>query len=130
MELSAKYDEIQTQIESEDSDFTSASDRVQTEDDLCSIECKLQNLLDHAEEMSRKAASQSEVVTFSTPPIQLQPIKLPCFAGDIIEWQNFYNIFVVGSYPNKPYRHPKISLLALIIKAVSYTHLDVYKRQA
>ena len=64
MELSAKYDEIQTQIESEDSDFTSASDRVQTEDDLCSIECKLQNLLDHAEEMSKRVANQSEVVTF------------------------------------------------------------------
>ena len=63
MELSAKYDEIQTQIESEDSDFTSVSDRVQTEDYLSSIECKLQNLIDHAEEMSRKAASQSEVVT-------------------------------------------------------------------
>ena len=61
-------------------------DRVQTEDDLCSIECKLQNLIDHAEEMNRKATSPSEVVTFSTPPIQLQPIKLPCFAGDIIEW--------------------------------------------
>ena len=35
-----RYDEIQTQIESEVSDFTSASDRVQTEDDLCNIECK------------------------------------------------------------------------------------------
>ena len=37
MELSAKYDEIQTQIEADDSDFTSVSDRVQTEDDLCTI---------------------------------------------------------------------------------------------
>ena len=54
MELSAKYDEIQTQIESDDSDFASVSDRVQTEDDLCNIECKLQNLLDHAKEMSKK----------------------------------------------------------------------------
>ena len=44
--------------------------------------------------MSGRAASQSEVVTFSTPPIQLQPIKLPCFAGDIIEWQHFYNMFL------------------------------------
>ena len=25
---------------------------------------------------------------------QLQPIKLPCFAGDIIEWQHFYNMFL------------------------------------
>ena len=61
MELSAKYDEIQTQIESEDSDFASVSDRVQTEDDLCNIECKLQNLLDHAEEMSKKILNQSKV---------------------------------------------------------------------
>ena len=30
MELSAKYDEIQTQIEADESDFTSVSDRVQT----------------------------------------------------------------------------------------------------
>ena len=37
MELSAKYDEIQTQIEADDSDFASVSDRVQTEDDLCNI---------------------------------------------------------------------------------------------
>ena len=41
MELSAKYDEIQTQIEADESDFTSVSDWVQTEDDLCNIECKL-----------------------------------------------------------------------------------------
>ena len=37
MELSAKYDEIQTKMEAGDSDFTSVSDRVQTEDDLCNI---------------------------------------------------------------------------------------------
>ena len=45
MELPVKYDEIQTRIEAQESDFTSVSDRVQTEDDLCTIECKLQNLL-------------------------------------------------------------------------------------
>ena len=54
MELSAKYDEIQTQIEADESDFTSVSDRVQTEDDLCTIECKLQNLLERVEEVSKK----------------------------------------------------------------------------
>ena len=44
MELSTKYDDIQSQIESDDTDFALVSDRVQTEDDLCSIECKLQHL--------------------------------------------------------------------------------------
>jgi hypothetical protein len=61
-ELSAKYDEIQSQIETDESDVTSTSDRVQTEDDLCTIECKLQNLIKYADEMNRKTAVQNEVV--------------------------------------------------------------------
>ena len=131
MELSAKYDEIQTQIESEDSDFASASDRVQTEDDLCNIECKLQNLLDHAEEMSKKILNQSEVVTFSTPPIQLQPIKLPCFAGNIINWQHFYHMFVelvhvrtdLTSIQKFHYLHSSLRDEALnVIKSLPITH--------
>ena len=54
MELSAKYDEIQTQIEADDSDFASVSDRVQPEDDLCNIECKLHHLLEQVEEVNKK----------------------------------------------------------------------------
>ena len=51
MELSTKYDEIQSQIESEEADFALASDRVQTEDDLCNIACNLLHLLEQAEHM-------------------------------------------------------------------------------
>ena len=54
MELSTKYDDIQSQIESDDADFALASDRVQTEDDLCSIECKLQHLLEQVEQVNQK----------------------------------------------------------------------------
>ena len=59
MELSANYDEIQAQIEADDSDFTSVSDRVQTEDDLSTIECKLHNLLERVEEVNKKTIGSS-----------------------------------------------------------------------
>ena len=59
MELSAKYDEIQTQIEADDSDFSSVSDRAQTEDDLCNIECKLHHLLEQVEEVNKKTIDSS-----------------------------------------------------------------------
>ena len=94
MELSAKYEDIQTQIESDDADFASASDSVQTEDDLCNIECKLYHLLKQVEEVNQKLLIQTEITPIKTLPIQLEPIKLPCFSGIIIDWQHYYNILL------------------------------------
>ena len=68
MELSAKYDDIQTQIEADDSDFASASDRVQTKDDLCNIECKLHHLLEQSKEVNQKPLIQTEITPIKTPP--------------------------------------------------------------
>ena len=59
MDLSAKYDDIQTQIEADDSDFAPVSDRVQTEDDLCNIEYKLHHLLKQVEEVNQKPLIQT-----------------------------------------------------------------------
>ena len=77
MELSTKYDEIQTQIEAEEADVALTSDRVQTEDNLCNIECKLQHLLEQAEHMNQKPVINAESKQSKTTKIQLEPIKLP-----------------------------------------------------
>ena len=47
VELQRKYDTIQSELElSEDAVFDADSDRIQVEDDLCIIECKLHNLIE------------------------------------------------------------------------------------
>ena len=68
MELSTKYDDIQSQIESDDADFALASDRVQTEDDLCSIKCKLQHLLEQVEQVNQKPLISAEITPLKAPP--------------------------------------------------------------
>ena len=60
-------DRIQTEIEADDSNFASVSDRVQTEDDLCNIECKLHHLLEQVEEVNKKSLIQAEVTPIKTP---------------------------------------------------------------
>ena len=65
--------------------------------------------------MNQKPVINAESKQLKTPPIQLEPIKLPRFAGSIVEWQHYYHIF--------------LELIHVRADPVSYTHLDVYKRQ-
>ncbi|XP_075221335.1 uncharacterized protein LOC142324293 [Lycorma delicatula] len=91
-ELQVKYDDIQSHLEAIDDDTT--EDRIQTEDNLCNIECKLKSLLD---KMSIKPPDRSDLTDIK--PITnnemqfLRPIKLPCFSGNLLEWQHYFNTF-------------------------------------
>ena len=131
MELSTKYDDIQTQIESDDADFALASDRVQTEDDLCNIECKLQHLLEQVGQVNQKPLINTEITPIKTSPIQLEPIKLPRFSGSIVDWQHYYNIFLelihvrtdLTDIQKLHYLHSSLSDEALnVIKSLPITH--------
>ena len=49
---------------------------------------------EQAEHMNQKPVINAESKQSKTPPIQLEAIKLPRFAGSIVEWQHYYHIFL------------------------------------
>ena len=55
---------------------------------------ELHYLLEQVEEVNKKPLIQAEVTPIKTSPIQLEPIKLPCFSSNIIDWQHYYNMFL------------------------------------
>lgn len=93
LELAAKYDEVQSQIELEDD--SASGDREQTENHLYAIEVKIQGYLEHAASSRERATISADEVK---PPINsampLPPVKLPYFSGDILNWQHFITLFV------------------------------------
>ena len=50
-------------------------DRVQTDDDLCNIECKLQHLLEQAEHMNQKSVINAESKQLKTDVYKRQESK-------------------------------------------------------
>ena len=64
--------DIQAQIEADDSDLASVSDRVQTEGDRCNIECKLHHLLKQVEEVNQNPLIQTEITPITPPPDTLR----------------------------------------------------------
>ena len=88
--LSIKYDEVQSEIELISKDINAAQeDRVEVEELLYSTEAKILQLIDTFN-------IQTESQTLSSN-IQLKPIKLPCFTGNILEWQHFYSCLLYTS---------------------------------
>lgn len=91
-ELEKKYDEIQSQIELEDNESVS-DDRVHTENELCKIECKLNALLDKFVNLDKLNSSQSSNNAIINTQIQLPPIKLPRYNGNVLEWTHYFHMF-------------------------------------
>ena len=97
------------------------------------------------EEVNQKPLIQTEITPIKTPPIQLlEPIKLPSFSGNIIDWRHYYNIFVelihvrtdLTDIQKLHYLHSSLSGEALnVIKSIPITHenyavaIDVLKNR-
>ena len=164
--LASKYDEVQSEIELISKDASAAqADRVEVEEMIYSTEANILQLLD--------TFNTQTVPPVLSTPVHLKPISLPCFSGNILEWQHFYSIFndlvhsrsdltpvqklhylhssvkcepldLIKSLPicqenyvialnllSERYNNPFILAKYYIqnLLPVSYTHLDVYKRQ-
>ena len=84
--LASKYDEVQSEIELISKDTSVAqADRVEVEEMIYSTEANILQLLD--------TFNTQTVPPVLSTPMQLKPISLPCFSGNILEWQHFYSIF-------------------------------------
>ena len=85
--MATKYDEVQSEIELISKDINAAQeDRVEVEELLYSTEANILQLIE-----TFNVQTVSPVLTSNT---QLKPISLPCFTGNILEWQHFYSIFL------------------------------------
>ena len=85
--LATKYDEVQSEIELISKDINAAQeDRIEVEELLYSTEANILQLIE-----TFNIQTESQVLTSN---IQLKPISLPCFTGNILEWQHFYSIFL------------------------------------
>ncbi|XP_075227514.1 uncharacterized protein LOC142327976 [Lycorma delicatula] len=89
-ELQVKYDDIQSQLEAIDED---TDDRIQTEDNLCNTECKLKSLLDKMSIKPPDKSDRTDMKPINNQMQFLQPIKLPCFSENLLEWQHYFNTF-------------------------------------
>ena len=61
-------------------------DRIEVEELLYSTEANILQLIE-----TFNVQTESQVLTSN---MQLKPISLPCFTGNILEWQHFYSIFL------------------------------------
>ena len=85
--LATKYDEVQSEIELICKDINAAQeDRVEVEEMLYSTQANILQLID--------TFNVQTVPPVLTSHMQLKPISLPCFTGNILEWQHFYSIFL------------------------------------
>ena len=69
-----------------DSINTAQEDRIEVEELLYSPEANILQLIE-----TFNVRTESQVLTSN---MQLKPISLPCFTGNILEWQHFYSIFL------------------------------------
>ena len=74
----------QIELISKDTSVAQA-DRVEVEEMIYSTEANILQLLD--------TFNTQTVPPVLSTPMQLKPISLPCFSGNILEWQHFYSIF-------------------------------------
>ena len=83
--LASKYDEVQSEIELICKDISAAQeDRVDVEEMLYSTEANILQLID--------TFNVQTVPPVVSTHMQLKPISLPCFSGNILEWQHFHSI--------------------------------------
>lgn len=93
--INRKFDDIQSQIEllSVDEDVQAEEDRANFEQDYFSIRSKIQELINLEKSHNTSTHNSTFLTGHHAQRMQLTPIPLPSFNGNIQDWFSFFDIF-------------------------------------
>ncbi|XP_050431415.1 uncharacterized protein LOC126839984 [Adelges cooleyi] len=94
-QINRKFDGIQCEIELIDSDDTEEAEleRDRFESEYFAIRSQIQEIINQEKGLNTTGHNQSYGGTYVPARVQLAPIPLPKFDGDIQKWSSFYDVF-------------------------------------